>query len=92
MSKNEFISNISQKTGLSKTSCEEVIEAFAEEVKESLIKGEKLALKGFMSFEVSVRPEREGRNPQTVKIVTFPEVKSVKCKISKAIKDAINEK
>ena len=92
MGKNELITNISQKTGLSKASCESVIDTFAEDIRDSLIKGDKIILKGFMSFEVNERPERSGRNPKSGEVVTFPAVKSVKCKVSKAIKDAINEK
>lgn len=92
MGKNELITNISNKTGISKTSCEAVIDEFAEEIKKSLIAGDKVMLKGFMSIEITERPEREGRNPQTGKVVTFPAVKSVKCKVSKAIRDAVNEK
>lgn len=92
MGKNELTTNISNKTGISKTSCEAVIDEFAEEIKKSLIAGDKVMLKGFMSIEITERPEREGRNPQTGKVVTFPAVKSVKCKVSKAIRDAVNEK
>ena len=92
MGRNELITNISNKTGVAKASCEEVIDVLAEEIKEALIKGDKIMLKGFMSFEINERPEREGRNPKTGKIVTFPAVKTIKCKMSKAIKDAVNEK
>lgn len=92
MGKNELITNISKNTGISKTSCEAVIDEFAEEIKKSLIAGNKVMIKGFMSIEITERPEREGRNPQTGKVVTFPAVKSVKCKVSKAIRDAVNEK
>lgn len=92
MGKNEILTNIANNTGLSKSSCELVIDNFAEEIKKSLIKGDKIMIKGFMSFEITERPERKGRNPQTKEVVTFPAVKSVKCKLSKAIKEAINEK
>lgn len=92
MSKNELIINISQKTVLPKASCESVVEALAEQIKDALIRGERVDLKGFMSFEITERPERSGRNPKTGEVVTFPPVKSVKCKMSKKIKDAINDK
>lgn len=92
MGRNELITNISQKTGLPKASCESVIDMLAEEIKESLIKGDKVIIKGFMNFEINERPERKGRNPQSGEVVVFPAVKSVKCKMSKIIKDAINEK
>lgn len=92
MGKGELITNISKNTGVSKTACEAVIDEFAEEITKSLIAGDKVLLKGFMSIEIAQRPEREGRNPQTGKVVTFPAVKSIKCKFSKAIRDAVNEK
>lgn len=92
MTKNDIITNIANKTGLPKTSCEAVIDTFANEIQDCLVNGDKIILKGFMSFEVSERPEREGRNPKTGKVTTFPAVKSIKCKVSKAIKDAVNAK
>lgn len=91
MTKSEVINNIASTTKLPKSSCESVIDAFADEVKDCLIKGDKLIIKGFMSFEVKQNEERKGRNPQTNEIVTFPASKSVRCQISKLIKDAINE-
>lgn len=92
MTKSDIINKIADRTGLSKTTCESVIDIFADEVKNCLVDGDKLIIKGFIGFEVSERPEREGRNPKTGEISTFPSVKSVKCKISKAIKDAVNGK
>ncbi len=92
MTKSDIINRIADRTGLSKTACESVIDIFADEVKNCLVDGDKLIIKGFIGFEVSERPERDGRNPKTGEVSTFPAVKSVKCKISKAIKDAINGK
>lgn len=92
MGRNEIVTNISQKTGISKVDCEKVIDAFSESVTECLVSGDKVILKGFMSMEVTERPERSGRNPKTGQVTTFPAVKSVKCKVAKAIKDAVNEK
>lgn len=59
---------------------------------EALVNNEKIIWKGFLSMEVIERGARKGRHPQTNEIVTFPPVKSVNCRISKAIKDAVNEK
>lgn len=92
MGKSELIAKISQRTGIAKDPCEAVIDAFAEEIKDSLSNGEKVMIKGFMSFEVSTRNERDARNPKTGEIEHFPAVKTVKCKVGQKIKDAINEK
>ena len=92
MGRNELITNISQKTGITKVDCEKMLDAFADSVKEALVDGDKIIIKGFMSMEVAERAERSGRNPKTGKVDIFPAVNTVKCKIAKAIKDAVNEK
>jgi Bacterial DNA-binding protein. len=40
--------------------------------------------------KVIERAERQGRHPQTNEVVTFPPVKSINCRLSESIKDAIN--
>ena len=92
MTKNNIVENICKKIGINKTACEEVLDAFAEEVKDCLVNGDKLIIKGFIGFEVLERPERKGRNPKTGEVITFPPAKVVKCKLSKAIKDAVSGK
>lgn len=59
-------------------------------IKNALLDGDKILWKGFISMEVVERAERKGRHPQTDEIVVFPSVKSIKCRVSKAIKDAVN--
>lgn len=92
MGRNEVITSMSEKTGFTKVDCEKMLDAMSETVTESLVNGDKVLLKGFMSFEVLERAERKGRNPKTGEVSTFPASKSVKCKVSQAIKDAVNAK
>ena len=92
MTKTELINNIAKKTELDYNSCVSVIDALADEVRDCLVSGDRLMLKNFIVFEVVEKPERRARNPKTDKIEVFPAVKTVKCKISKIIKDAINGK
>lgn len=92
MTKNDLITNIANKTGISKATCETVIDVFADEIKDCLVNGDRILLKGFMSFEVIERAEREGKNLNTGESITYPSVKSIKCKVSKAFKDAVNSK
>ena len=51
-----------------------------------------MTIKGFATFETKERDERQGRNPKTGKVDTYPAFKSVKCRISKNLKDAVNGK
>ena len=65
MNKTELVAAMAEKAGLSKKDAEAALKAFTETVAEELKKGEKIALVGFGTFEVSERAAREGRNPQT---------------------------
>lgn len=90
MGKNELITNISKITGVEKDICESVLDGFASEVTLALTRGEKVMMKGFMSFEVGVRNERDARNPRTGEVEHFPAVKTIKCRMGKRVKEAVN--
>ena len=92
MGKNEIISEMSLETGMTKVDCEKMLDSFAGIVKRGLVNGDKILIKGFIGFEVSERQKRKGRNPNTGEVITFPATKSIKCKLSQSIKDAVNEK
>ena len=90
MNKTELVAAMAEKAGLSKKDAEAALKAFTETVTDELKKGEKIALVGFGTFEVSERAAREGRNPQTGATMTIAASKAPKFKAGKALKDAIN--
>ena len=90
MNKTELVAAMAEKAGLSKKDAEAALKAFTDTVAEELKKGEKIALVGFGTFEVSERAAREGRNPQTGETMTIAASKAPKFKAGKALKDLIN--
>ncbi len=62
MTKAEIVTKISDKTGLEKNEVLATVEAFMNEVKESLSTNENVYLRGFGSFIVKERAEKTGRN------------------------------
>jgi DNA-binding protein HU-beta len=90
MNKAELVAAIAEKTELSKKDSEKALKAFIDAVTEELTKGEKVQLVGFGTFEVSERPARTGRNPQTKEAITIAASKAPKFKAGKALKDVIN--
>ena len=62
MTKAEIVSSISEKSGIEKADVLATVEAFMEEVKNSLEKGENVYLRGFGSFIIKTRAEKTGRN------------------------------
>lgn len=91
MNKTELVAAIAEKTELSKKDSEKALKAFIDVVTEELTKGEKVQLVGFGTFEVSARPARTGRNPQTKETITIAASKAPKFKAGKALKDVINK-
>lgn len=65
MNKSELIAAMAAKTGETKKSAEANLNAFIETVSEALVKGEKVQLVGFGSFETRKKAARKGRNPRT---------------------------
>ncbi len=90
MNKAELVAAIAEKTELSKKDSEKALKAFTDVVAEELKKGEKIQLVGFGTFEVAERAAREGRNPQTGKVMSIPASKAPKFKAGKALKETIN--
>ena len=91
MNKTELIAAVAEKAELSKKDAEKAVKAFTDAVSEELVKGGKVQLVGFGTFEVSERSSREGRNPKTGKPMTIAAYKTPKFKAGKALKDEVNK-
>ena len=72
MTKAEIVSDIADKTGLEKVEIQVVVEAFMNEVKDSLAKGDNVYLRGFGSFIVKRRAEKTGRNISKNTTIVIP--------------------
>lgn len=92
MNKADLIVAIAAKTGETKKSAEASVNAFVDVITESLVKGDKVQLVGFGSFEVRKRAARKGRNPQTKEEIKIPASKAPVFKAGKALKDLVNKK
>lgn len=90
MNKLELIDVMSQKLESSKKDAERSVSAFVDIIKEELVKGNKVHLVGFGTFEIAQRAARLGRNPKTGDPVQIEASKSPKFKAAKALKDLVN--
>ena len=88
MNKSDLIAAIAAKTGSTKKDAEATLNEFVD----SLVKGDKVQLVGFGSFEVRKRAARKGRNPQTKEEIKIPASKAPVFKAGKALKDLVNKK
>ena len=62
MTKADIVAEIAEKTGIEKVDVQTTVEAFMQEVKESLEAGENVYLRGFGSFIIKERAKKTGRN------------------------------
>ena len=90
MNKSDLIAAMAAKTGSTKKDAEATLNAFVDVVTEALVKGDKVQLVGFGSFEVRKRAARKGRNPQTKEEIKIPASKAPVFKAGKALKDIVN--
>ncbi len=62
MTKAEIVTEIANKTGIEKVAVQAVVESFMETIKETMVNGENIYLRGFGSFIIKERAEKTGRN------------------------------
>ena len=89
MNKTELVAVVAEKAGLTKKDAERVVNATVEAITESLVKGEKVQLSGFGTFESKDREARVGRNPHTKEAIEIPATRVPSFKASKALKDNV---
>ncbi len=90
MNKTELVAAMAEQANITKKDAEAALAAFTSAVAAELKKGGKVQLVGFGTFEVSERAAREGRNPQTGKVMKIAASKAPKFKAGKALKDQVN--
>jgi len=91
MIKADLINKIAREMNISKQEAETGVNFFFQTMKEALLRGEEIELRGFGSFRFRQRGARSGRNPRTGKPVQVPSKKVLYFKPSKLIKNMINE-
>lgn len=72
MTKAEIVTKIAKKTGLDKEAVLTVVEQFMTSVKDSLIDGEAVYLRGFGSFIIKERATKTARNISKDKAIIIP--------------------
>ena len=91
MNKTELIAEVANKAGLSRKDAEKALGAVVETIPEAVVKGDKVQLVGFGSFETKQREARTGRNPKTKETIEIPATRVPVFKDGKALKDAVAE-
>ena len=89
MNKTELIAIAAENAGLTKKDTERVLNAAIDAITLALVRGEKVQLSGFGTFEIKEREARVGRNPHTRESMEIPATRVPSFKASKALKDIV---
>ena len=90
ITKLDLVNHLHENLGLNKVESKELVEAFFDEIKKSLLNNEEVKISGFGNFKILNKKERPGRNPRTGepvvisarKVVTFKAGQKLRKKIS----------
>jgi integration host factor subunit alpha len=91
MTKADLVETIYNRVGFSKKESAELVEAVFEEIKNALVRGEKVKFSGFGNFIVREKNARKGRNPQTGAEIQLEARRVLTFKPSLVLKSALNQ-
>lgn len=91
MNKENLVSIIAEKTGLTKKASEKVVSAFTEIVSQTLSVGEPVKIKGFGNFTLHDRPARTYRAPNGKHPIAIPAARVPIFESGKALKDKLKQ-
>ncbi|MCM1309566.1 MAG: integration host factor subunit beta [Bacteroides sp.] len=91
MTKADIVSEIAKTTGIDRVNVLETVEKFMEVVKDSLINGENVYLRGFGSFIIKTRSEKTARNISKNTTIIIPEHKIPAFKPAKSFVEEVKK-
>ncbi len=91
MTKAEIVADIANKTGIEKVAVQAVVESFMESIKETMVNGENVYLRGFGSFIIKERAEKTGRNISKNTTIIIPAHKIPAFKPAKSFVNQVKE-
>ena len=92
MTKQEFVTRVQTKSGLSNRDAAKAVDAFIESVTDALKAGDSVTFTGFGKFSTSQRAAREGVNPRNPsEKVHIPAARVPKFSAGSALKSAVKQ-
>jgi DNA-binding protein HU-beta len=93
VNKQELIAAVAEQADFTKKDADKAVNTIFDIIEKSLVKGEKVQLIGFGTFESRQRKARKGRNPRKPdQLIDIKASKAPVFKAGKSLKDAVNKK
>ncbi len=91
MTKSEMIAAMSEKRrDISKKDIEMVVNTIFDSMRQALIDGDRIEIRGFGSFTIKYREARQGRNPKTGSSVAIPSKRVPFFTVGKELRERVN--
>ncbi len=90
ITKAEIVDMLFEKMGLNKREAKSIVEAFFDEIRSNLAKGEEVKLSGFGNFTLREKNPRPWRNPKTGVEITITARRVVTFHASQKLKAYVN--
>lgn len=91
LTKAELAELLFQHVGLNKREAKDIVDAFFEEIRESLAQGNEVKLSGFGNFQIRDKPPRPGRNPKTGEVIPIAARRVVTFHASQKLRAAVEQ-
>ncbi len=91
MTKADLINVISEKAGITRVKAETVVNTVFDSMVESLMKDDRIEIRGFGSFVNREYDAYKGRNPRTGEVINVKQKKLPFFKVGKELKDEITK-
>ena len=92
MTKQQLIEKVAAKAEFGKAEVEVIVDSVLELITEALRLSERVDLRGFGSFVVKDRKERQGRNPRTGETITIAAKRDASFKPSKEVTEKLSQR
>jgi len=90
VNKSELIERLAQKSGLNTMQSEEIVNLIYKKMKDTMVNGGRIEIRGFGSFVVKQYQSYQGRNPKTGEKISVPPKKLPFFKVGKELKERID--
>ena len=90
MNKSELIERLALRSGLNVVQSEEIVNLIYKKMRDTMIGGGRIEIRGFGSFVVKEYQAYQGRNPKTGEKISVPPKKLPFFKVGKELKERID--
>lgn len=91
MNKSELMEKLAERSGINVMQAEDVVNLIYRKMRDTMVNGGRIEIRGFGSFVVKEYDAYEGRNPKTGEKIPVPPKKLPFFKVGKELKERIDQ-